>query len=194
MNADPQRSRLGARAPRRRAAAGGGRDVGIARRRALDRVEHARGVAHRARVTASSTVSPEMLSPISGPSEIRWRVGLSPNEAAVTLAGIRIEPPPSLAWAIGTMPEATAAAEPPLEPPVVRSVSQGLRVGAVGVAARSSAGCPSSGVLVLPIVTKPAARKRCAEVGVDRSAEVRLLEQPSCRGAAAGRRAPRRGP
>ena len=31
---------------------------------------------------------------------------------------MRIEPPPSLACAIGTMPAATAAAEPPLEPPV----------------------------------------------------------------------------
>ena len=34
-------------------------------------------------------------------------------------AGIRIEPPPSLAWAMGTIPEATAAADPPLDPPVV---------------------------------------------------------------------------
>ena len=42
---------------------------------------------------------------------------------------MRIEPPPSLAWAIGTMPEATAAAEPPEEPPVVRSGFQGLRQG-----------------------------------------------------------------
>jgi hypothetical protein len=32
-------------------------------------------------------------------------------------AGIRIEPPPSDPGAIGTMPDATAAAEPPLEPP-----------------------------------------------------------------------------
>ncbi len=42
---------------------------------------------------------------------------------------MRIDPPPSLAWAIGTMPAATAAAEPPLEPPVECSVFQGLRVG-----------------------------------------------------------------
>ena len=31
--------------------------------------------------------------------------------------GIRIEPPPSLAPAIGTIPEATALAAPPLDPP-----------------------------------------------------------------------------
>ena len=41
---------------------------------------------------------------------------------------MRIEPPPSLAWAIGNMPAATAAAAPPLEPPGERSRSQGLRV------------------------------------------------------------------
>ena len=40
-----------------------------------------------------------------------------------------MDPPPSLAWPRGTMPDATAAAEPPLEPPVERAVSQGLRLG-----------------------------------------------------------------
>ena len=101
---------------------------------------------------------PEITSPTRGPSEIRWRVGLSPNSPQ-QLAGIRIEPPPSLAWAIVTIPELTAAAEPPLEPPVVRSVSQGLRLGPY---ARGSVvgRMPSSGVLVLPMVTKPAARNR----------------------------------
>jgi hypothetical protein len=42
------------------------------------------------------------------------------------LAGMRIEPPPSEACAIGTMPAATAAAEPPLDPPVLRVRSQGF--------------------------------------------------------------------
>ncbi|GAA2734992.1 hypothetical protein GCM10010439_58650 [Actinocorallia aurantiaca] len=39
----------------------------------------------------------------------------------MTTAGILMEPPPSLAWATGTMPAATAtaAADPPLEPPTV---------------------------------------------------------------------------
>src|SRR2546427_12313155 len=46
-----------------------------------------------------------------------------------SLDGMRIEPPPSLACATGTRPAATAAAEPPLEPPGERLVSQGLRVG-----------------------------------------------------------------
>ncbi len=42
---------------------------------------------------------------------------------------MRTEPPPSLPWATGTMPLATAAAAPPEEPPGVRPRSHGLRVG-----------------------------------------------------------------
>src|SRR5688500_5673633 len=42
--------------------------------------------------------------------------------------GMRIEPPPSEPVHNGTMPEASAAAEPPDEPPGERSVDQGLRV------------------------------------------------------------------
>ena len=81
----------------------------------------------------------------------------------MTEAGIRIEPPPSLACAIETIPEATAAPEPPLEPPVVRAVSHGLRLGPY--ASGSLVGrIPSSGVFVLPTTMKPAARKRCASV------------------------------
>ena len=40
-----------------------------------------------------------------------------------------MDPPPSLAVASGTIPAATAAAEPPLEPPGVRQRSHGLRAG-----------------------------------------------------------------
>ena len=43
-------------------------------------------------------------------------------------AGIRIEPPPSVPIASGTSPAATAAAEPPDEPPGTRPVSQGFEV------------------------------------------------------------------
>jgi hypothetical protein len=54
------------------------------------------------------------------------------------------------------MPDATAAPEPPLEPPGLRSRSQGLRVGpyAAGSVVGSS---PNSGAFVLPITTNPAA-------------------------------------
>ena len=68
------------------------------------------------------------LSPITGAIDTRPRDGLRPTSPQQA-AGIRIEPPPSLAWAIGTMPDATAAALPPDEPPGVRSVSHGLRAG-----------------------------------------------------------------
>jgi hypothetical protein len=43
-------------------------------------------------------------------------------------AGIRIEPPVSLPRATGTTPAATAAPDPPLEPPVIRPGSHGLAV------------------------------------------------------------------
>jgi hypothetical protein len=72
---------------------------------------------------------------------------------------MRMEPPPSLAWATGTMPDATAAAEPPDEPPVECAVFHGLRDGPNrrgSVVGRM----PNSGVLVLPQMTKPARWKR----------------------------------
>ena len=51
---------------------------------------------------------------------------------------MRIEPPPSLAWAIGNMPPATAAAAPPLEPP-------GRAARVPGVAGRAEAAVLSCG-------------------------------------------------
>src|SRR5215475_15458760 len=46
----------------------------------------------------------------------------------LTPAGMRIEPPPSVACASGTTPAATIAALPADDPQVVWSVFQGLRV------------------------------------------------------------------
>ena len=65
-------------------------------------------------------------------------------------------PPPSEALANGTIPAATAAAAPPLDPPGVRSSAHGLRVGP------QASGCvvgrlPISGVFVRPAMTSPAA-------------------------------------
>src|SRR5579875_4100491 len=79
------------------------------------------------RETTCSTTSPPMMSPRSGPRGLRALVGLKPKIPQHE-AGIRMEPPPSFACAAGTIPAATAAAEPPLEPPVVRSRFQGFRV------------------------------------------------------------------
>ncbi len=55
-------------------------------------------------------------------------VGLMPV-TPVKLAGWRIEPPVSVPVAAGTSCAATAAAEPPDEPPGTRVASQGLRTG-----------------------------------------------------------------
>src|SRR5437899_2743013 len=58
---------------------------------------------------------------------IRPYDALNPNRP-VNEAGMRVEPPPSLAVQNGTRPAATAAADPPLDPPGVRSGFHGLRV------------------------------------------------------------------
>src|SRR5580693_8877987 len=72
-------------------------------------------------------------------------------------AGWRIDPPVSLPSPIGTMPAATAAADPPEEPPGTRSRSWGLRV---GPKAEFSVEDPiaNSSRLALPTKTAPAAR------------------------------------
>ena len=60
------------------------------------------------------------------------------------------------------MPAASAAPAPPLDPPGVRVVSWGLRVmpnSGFSVVGR----VPSSGVLVLPISTAPARRRRAMQ-------------------------------
>jgi len=62
-----------------------------------------------------------------GPLGTRLRLGFRPTRPQHD-DGMRIDPPPSLACAIGAMPDATAAAAPPLDPPGVWSVFQGLRV------------------------------------------------------------------
>src|ERR1700687_292643 len=74
---------------------------------------------------------------------------------------MRIDPPPSVACAAATIPDATAAADPPLEPPGDRDGFDGLRVApyATGSVVGSR---PSSGVLVLPRKMNPAARNLAA--------------------------------
>src|SRR5205807_7151322 len=68
-------------------------------------------------------------------------------------------PPPSEPVAQGTMPAATAAADPPEDPPGVRSGFQGLRV--IPLASLALHGkIVSSGTLVIPIGMAPAARSR----------------------------------
>ena len=92
------------------------------------------------------------------PSGTRPSDGLKPGRPQAE-AGIRIDPPPSEAVASGTMPEATATAAPPDEPPATRSTSYGLRVDPK-TRLDVSAEVANSGALVLPTTTHPAARRR----------------------------------
>src|SRR5512147_1111131 len=101
-------------------------------------------------------MNPHQTSGALGPVGLRPRLGFRPTSPQFD-AGVRMEPPPSFAFAAGTMRAATAAAEPPLEPLEVRPRFQGFRVGP------NSSGSvtwvtPSSGVLGLPKMTSPASR------------------------------------
>src|SRR5215212_7838286 len=100
------------------------------------------------RVTAPSMVPPAQPSPTSGPWLTLPRVGLSPTSPH-SLAGMRIEPPPSLACATGTMPLATAAADPPEEPPVEWPGFHGFRAGGKLFGSVVTV-VPNSGTLVRP--------------------------------------------
>ncbi len=74
-----------------------------------------------------------------------------------TADGMRIEPPVSVPSAPKHMPAASAAADPPLEPPAERSGSSGWRT---GPNADSSLVVPKANScrLVLPTMIAPAAR------------------------------------
>ena len=72
---------------------------------------------------------------------------------------MRIEPPPSPPVHAGNRPAATAAAEPPEDPPGVRSRFHGLRVmPCSGVFVKLTVPC--SDAVVSPVITAPAARRR----------------------------------
>ena len=131
-SADAQPAGIGAdlvrvRTRRRRRGVGVAGHVALRARRAPPRCRA------RCASTTCRTTRPPQPSLSSGPSETRPRDGFSPTRPHM-LAGMRIEPPPSLACATGTMPLATAAAEPPLEPPgrarrVPRVARRAVRLG-----------------------------------------------------------------
>ena len=73
-------------------------------------------------VRAKLTEAPCQPRNEDGPTGMRPRVGLRPIRP-LKLAGILMEPPPSLAGAIDTILEAKLAAAPPEEPPALREVS-----------------------------------------------------------------------
>src|SRR3954451_19269641 len=74
--------------------------------------------------------------------------------------GIRMEPPRSEPMSRHERPAATAAALPPLDPPVTRPVFQGLQVGPNNGFVVSSTSPSISATLVLPTMKAPAARSR----------------------------------
>src|ERR1700674_1465877 len=113
-----------------------------------------RALSRTLRDTTRPVDSPPHPSPASGANETRPRDGLRPNSPHWA-AGIRMEPPPSVACATGKMPAATAAAAPPDEPPAECARFHGLRHepnrrGSVfGL-------MPNSGVELRPMMTSPA--------------------------------------
>src|SRR5690349_785315 len=119
-------------------------------------------VSRTVRDTTPCTAAPCIISAVSGPNGVSPRPGFSPTSPQQA-AGIRVEPPPSLAPAHGTIPAATAAADPPDEPPGVRVRSHGLRAGP-HVVDSLIAFAPNSGRLVLPKITRPASIQRCTTV------------------------------
>src|SRR5689334_11975040 len=74
-------------------------------------------------------------------------------------AGWRTDPPVSEPRATGTMPAATAAAEPPDEPPGTRSGATGFRVGPYALCSVDDP-IANSSMFVLPNGIAPAARSR----------------------------------
>src|SRR5262249_44529866 len=73
-------------------------------------------------------------------------------------AGLRSDPPVSDPEAIGTIPQARAAAEPPEEPAAEHVVSNGLPV-APNTGFRVFAPAAHSGTFVLPMTIAPACRR-----------------------------------
>src|SRR5699024_2660923 len=70
--------------------------------------------------------------------------------------GILIDPPPSVPREKGVTPEATLAADPALDPPVVFLLSHGLRVVPVSGLYPISDLIANSVVVVFPIIAAPA--------------------------------------
>src|ERR1700740_1298567 len=107
---------------------------------------------------------PPQPSPRSGPSGLRARVGFRPNTPEAE-AGMRIEPPPSLACAIGRLRAGAAGAAPPDDPPEECGGVQAVRVApnsrdsVVGIS-------PNSGLALFPKIATPVLRKRRARVPV----------------------------
>src|SRR5215475_6908492 len=93
-------------------------------------------------------------------------------------AGILIEPPVSKPSEPKQSPAATAAAEPPLDPPVIRRVSQGLLQAPISelilVAPRAN-----SCILSLPIRIAPASRSLVITVASYAGLKSKRIREPA---------------
>ena len=116
-------------------------------------VQHRRGIAYR---PGHNTLHRRTVHRLA---ECRARGHKTPPRFEPDEAGIRIDPPPSLAPATGTIPAATAAAEPPDGPAGVLLHCQGYRVAPYNSGSVIPF-APNSGVLVFPKITKPASSQR----------------------------------
>src|SRR4051795_12452733 len=85
-------------------------------------------VSRTERDTTPCTAAPCIDSPFAGPMGVSPRPGFRPTRPQHA-AGMRVDPPPSLAPAHGMIPAATAAADPPEDPPGVWLRFHGLRAG-----------------------------------------------------------------
>src|SRR5579859_7191384 len=93
----------------------------------------------------------------------------------LSAAGCRMEPPVSVPVAAGAMRAATAAAEPPEEPPGTSRLSHGFRTGPKYELSLEEPMANSS-MLHLPSVTAPAAPRRsttCASYGLTKFSSIR---------------------
>ncbi len=107
---------------------------------------------------------------------IRPRVGFMPNVPHID-DGAVIEPAESVPVAPGRRPAATAAVEPPLEPPVVSERSHGFRVSGPSRFFVSPSS-PNAGVFVLPTITAPAARSRATAMQSSSGTLSRYASEP----------------
>ena len=100
----------------------------------------------------------------------------------VTEAGCRIEPPVSVPMASGASKAASAAALPPPEPPGIRVVSHGFRVGPY---AEFSVEEPiaNSSRLVLPRITRSASSSRRVTVASYGGSQPSRIFEPAVVGA-----------
>src|SRR5262249_18540559 len=122
---------------------------------------------------------------LGGQAGTRPKLALKPT-IPVKLAGIRMEPPPSVPICKAPMPQAAATAAPPLEPPGGSAGFQGLRAMQVrGLSVPPFQ--PNSGVVVLPSSPAPDSLSR-ATAGASAEAgsagvvrEPRMVGQPLAR-------------